>query len=80
MKYQTRGVLAGAYRGGRANLKVLLTHTVDETDLPLCAVNPDSIADEYSCPEGADTAPTCKKCLSKDPRFKLLTVTSAKLK
>jgi hypothetical protein len=64
--YETRGVLAGAYRGGRSSLSVLLTHLADaETDLAYCrkTIN---IADHYSGSDEQRAArPTCPKCAAK---------------
>lgn len=69
VRTQTRAVLAGAYKGRRASLKQLLTHTVllDEKDQAvsvLCGrVELDSIADASSLDEQARAAaPTCQRC------------------
>lgn len=66
-RYVTYHVLAAAYKGGRAKLDALLTHTVDEgTDTVLCGgVKLDNLTqvDEGLAP------PTCPKCLKRDPRF-----------
>ncbi|UOF80409.1 hypothetical protein [Caudoviricetes sp.] len=71
-KLTTRQILAGAYRGKRANLTVLLTHTYDEVSgETLCRkVDGDNIVDEFghTAEELADK-PTCKCCLRRDPRF-----------
>lgn len=73
---KTLGLLAGAYKGKRASLQVTLTHSFDvdgnwETTTTLCG----SIKGESVCDEGAYSdeqmaaAPTCQRCLKKDPRF-----------
>lgn len=66
----TLGVLGGAYKGKRASLAITLTHSVaiDQTYISLCGN--ENMADEYSSePEDHALAPTCKRCLRKDPRF-----------
>ncbi len=70
--FKTLEVLAGAYKGRRTSLKVMLTHTVEYLDdrevRVLCGrVELDSLADEFS--GNTKAVPTCKVCLSKDPRF-----------
>ena len=70
MLTETYGVLAGAYRGGRKSLDKLLTHaTQDEGRTALCGgVNEWNLAEPVTQAD-ADAAPTCKRCLKKDPRF-----------
>lgn len=71
-KVETRAVLAGAYRGGRASLKTTLSHTVEVDDAGrarrvLCNdVALDSIADRHAA--DPDAKPTCPRCVKKDPR------------
>ena len=71
-KYQTRGVLAGAYRG-KADERALLTHLVDTEvngENALCRkVKPGHMADEYSDPAGLDQRPTCQVCGAKWDRL-----------
>lgn len=67
-RYQTRGVLAGAYKGKRAPLNATLTHLVDTQDASggfdaLCGrVKPGNMGDEYGDPEGNAKEPTCERC------------------
>lgn len=72
-RYQTRQVLAGAYRGRDVEARALLTHTADVAtsyDSAICGkVKPGHLADEFSDPDGLQVAPTCPACLRKDPRF-----------
>lgn len=71
-EFTTRGVLGGAYKGGRASLKAMLTHTVPPgTERSLCrGVKDGNMADSYSCTEAElQLPPTCPKCLARDPRF-----------
>lgn len=69
-RYQTRGVLAGAYKGKRAALNATLTHLVDVKDASggfdaLCGkVKPGNMTDEHSDPAGNTKEPTCKWCAS----------------
>ena len=65
-RYETRGVLAGAY----VKLENMLTHTVSVSDeMPLCSrVDPDHIGDSYA--SDPNEKPTCKTCLRRDPRWK----------
>lgn len=68
--FETREVLAGAYR--ESNPKSFLTHTVDvATEKPICSrVKPDHIADAGSLtPAERAAAPTCPVCARRDPRF-----------
>lgn len=69
-KLQTRGVLAGCYRGGRASLLQCLTHSVEEgADKTLCrGIKEENLADEYA--GDPSVPPTCPECLRRDPRFK----------
>jgi hypothetical protein len=78
-QFVTLGLLAAAYRGGRANLKNMRTHSVGyknndisdwDGNKTLCGLVPlDHMADVNSSPEGIHEKPTCKKCLRYDPRF-----------
>ena len=75
-RYVTLGVLAGAYKGGRAKLDRLHTHCVlVDDDSPLegaiCRkVAADNLADVCSATdEEQDAPPTCPRCLARDPRF-----------
>jgi len=66
-RFQTRGVLGGAYKGKAAELKALLTHLVDATidgESALCRkVKAGNMADEYSAsPAELAARPTCEKC------------------
>jgi hypothetical protein len=79
MIFETRGVLAGAYRGNQGD-RVTLSHAV-EVSAPeppsevgseirvLCGRVPlDHIADHYSAspyPEGLKETPTCKTCAAR---------------
>lgn len=71
-RYETREVLAGAYRDGASDSS-MLTHTVDiqNDDAPLCSrVKADHIADGFSMEAGGiDLPPTCPTCRRRDPRF-----------
>lgn len=55
-KYTVHGLLAGAYKGGRASLAAMLTHaSLDEGATALCGkVKPDALCDmeepELTCP------------------------------
>lgn len=72
---ETRGVLAGAYRG-QNTARGMLTHTIVET-LPsgkervLCTrVRVEHLTDHYAhTPAELDAPPTCTECLRRDPRF-----------
>lgn len=81
MNFITLGLLAGAYRGGRASLQNMLTHSVQyfENDIDdwvgeytLCGkISLDHVADTNSNNEGdLELIPTCFKCAQMDPRFK----------
>lgn len=65
-------VLAGAYRGKRASLKVLLTHTVDlDNGHEIAICGQPNMGDEGGVSESElALPPTCPKCLRKDTRFK----------
>lgn len=70
IKFETRGVLGGAYRG-QVDRRTLLTHTtVAGLDLGVAFCGQGNIADPFSCgvAEG-ELPPTCPRCLKKDPRF-----------
>jgi len=74
-RYQTRGVLAGAYRGKNVDQRSLITHTCDTEDpdeRSLCKrVKPGHLVDEYGMTQAQLSAPpTCPNCLTRDPRFK----------
>ncbi len=72
-RYQTRGVLAGCYRGKAAKYESVLTHTADthvRYGQAICGKLKGDLADEYSNPAGLNEPPTCKACLKKDPRWK----------
>lgn len=60
MRYETRAVLAGAYKN---NKQACLTHILDtETNSVFCArTKPENLADPYATDIKA--APTCKMCL-----------------
>ena len=73
LRFETRAVLAGAYRG-HAGLINRLTHTAKiepGTSLDpvvLCElVLGKSLADPHAT--DPETAPTCQSCLKLDPRF-----------
>jgi hypothetical protein len=70
---KTFGLLGGAYKGGRKNLKNLLTHSAVDCGegMTLCGkIECCKLADEYAHTEAEISAPpTCKGCLRKDPRF-----------
>lgn len=72
MRYQTRAVLAGAYRGrdrdGSPRDRHLLTHVLNtDTGLVLCrGVYSKSLADEEA--DDVAATPTCTVCARKDPR------------
>ena len=72
MRYQTRAVLAGAYRGRRALLDAGLTHVLDvEENRVLCGrVDPDNLADRFAMDPAAN--PTCPICKRRDPGLKSL--------
>lgn len=66
---ETRALLAGSYKGYHRQENAFLTHTMDlASGKFLCrGPKPENAADA-----GADdpkAAPTCQKCLQKDPRF-----------
>lgn len=69
--FETRAVLAGAYKGKRLSERQLLTHTVRLDDgrfaAVLCGtVDLDSMAE---CEEDdIEAEPTCPRCAKKDPR------------
>lgn len=74
---ETRGLLAGAYRGGRRNLKTTLTHAVAvdaggmcQGQTTLCGrISVGSLADHYAADEVQRAeAPTCRTCRNRDPR------------
>lgn len=88
LRYETRGVLAGAYLRSD-DRRVYLTHTIRLSvgvegerradGFPLCrGVKPDNICDRgaYSDAELA-APPTCPRCLRSDPRFKEAKATPA---
>lgn len=74
MKTATLGVLGGAYKGKRANLKVTLTHAVaieaGGTIGEIAICGQPNMADIYSSSE-ADRAlpPTCTRCQRKLARL-----------
>jgi hypothetical protein len=56
------GVLAGAYRGKRANLKALLTHaSADGGNTAICG----GVAEGNLSDPVEDGPPTCKRCAAK---------------
>jgi hypothetical protein len=57
------GVLAGCYRGKRANLKVLLTHygVPGDTENALCG----RVSDHGLCDLELEGPPTCPVCVRK---------------
>jgi hypothetical protein len=61
VKLETREVLAGAYKGGRASLARMLTHyAVPGTDTALCGrLKPDALCDRAVA--GPPTCPVCVK-------------------
>jgi hypothetical protein len=65
-RYQTRAVLAGAYRGPDLASRTLLTHLLDtELEVSGCRVPADNLADEYCDPAGNGQRPTCLRCEKK---------------
>ena len=75
-RFQTRGVLAGAYKAGSAaEARAMLTHLVDLTVnsgfTALCRrVKADNMADEYSrTAEELAERPTCPICAAKWDRL-----------
>lgn len=61
--YDVLGVLAGAYKGKRTNLKTLRTHYA-LVGQPLCnTVKADSLADV--CSDDLVSVPTCPSCLAR---------------
>lgn len=61
--YQVHGILAGAYKGKGASLKVSLTHYAKDWN-PLCkTVKADSLCDPYD--DDGQILPTCPACLAK---------------
>lgn len=72
MTYQTRDVLAAAYKGKRASLAAMRSHVVevDVCGFPLRAlcgrVEVESLADEFAA--DVSLAPTCAVCAKRDPR------------
>ena len=64
-KYETRSVLAGAYKAGRKNLQITLTHLalVDGgNDEAICGRAP-NLADRFAMTDAERAArPTCPKC------------------
>jgi hypothetical protein len=64
LKITAHSVLAGAYRGGRTNLKALLTHaSADEGSTALCGkVKEDSLCDVV---EDVVTCPACLRKVAK---------------
>lgn len=74
MKYETRAVLAAAYKGLQHPLLTMHTHTIkfehyDADGRVLCSrVKLSHLGDD---PAANKTAPpTCPTCLRRDPRFK----------
>lgn len=69
--FETRGVLAGQYRGRDVSDRPLLTHTAwPDSDDAICGtIQSGGLADVYSDQEGSQLPPTCPRCLAKDPRF-----------
>jgi hypothetical protein len=73
MKYETRAVLAEAYKGMRHPFIEMHTHTIefehyDADGRVLCSrVKLSSLADPAADDETAP--PTCPTCLRRDPRF-----------
>jgi hypothetical protein len=71
-RFQTRGVLGGAYKAGTAAAaRAMLTHLVDLTidggETALCRrVKAGNMADEYAqSPEELTARPTCPLCAAK---------------
>lgn len=78
--YETRAVLAGAYKG---QIRETLTHTLQVDDpnyvkiRVLCAnVKLDSLCDPYGSDRNAK--PTCYVCARHDPRWKPLPLPGAR--
>lgn len=71
-EFETRGVLAGRYRGRDIEERPLLTHTAwPESEDAICGtIKPGGLADTFLDPAGNALPPTCPRCLAKDPRFK----------
>jgi len=74
--YETREVLAGAYKvGGPESAKRLLSHSVelDSTGRALrvlCRnVKLDSLCENGSEAHGPGSRPSCGRCAKRDPRF-----------
>lgn len=64
--YETRAVLAGAYKG-KGPEAAMLTHVVDPCEQPLChRVSAENLADPYATDVNAPA--TCKTCARRDPR------------
>lgn len=70
-RYLTLGVLAGAYRGGRANLKAMRTHVLaDGAEKSLCGqIDGDHLVDELGAKDVHAVA-TCPACARRDPRVR----------
>lgn len=71
--FETRAVLAGAYKGKRLSLRTLHTHTVRLDDGRFAevlykTVELDSMADSEA--DDPNVPPTCPRCAKKDPRWK----------
>jgi hypothetical protein len=69
-RLETRGVLAGRYRGKDISERALLTHTVvvgaDDRDVRvLCGFRVEGMADSYSAPAELNDPPTCARCLAR---------------
>jgi hypothetical protein len=75
VRYETRGVLGGAYRGKALESRALRTHLVsidaDDNELRTACAQPiANIADEYADPVGHHARPTCPKCADRWDRLK----------
>lgn len=70
--YQTRAVLAAAYRGKRRDLGATHTHVIEidaagkETRALCGRVNIDNVADEMA--QKTDAPASCDTCFRRDPR------------
>ena len=76
-RYETRGVLAGAYRGKNVEERALRTHLVgldgcgNEVRV-VCGQNVDHIVDTYGHTEEELVAPpTCPKCLTRWAKIRM---------
>ncbi len=74
VRYETRGVLAGAYRGKDIGNRSLRTHlvSIDANDNDLrtaCSQPVVNMVDSYADPVGNHARPTCPKCAERWDRL-----------